>query len=110
MHSWSQVPQALLHASQQQDFVNPVHHKEQRSRVRIQSFEEQNLIKITAKTKSLTIDSLKIEFTSSRLILACSNLGGVYPFLNHSFSMTSAIVIRCFISLTKRYNWREREK
>lgn len=44
-----------------------------------------------------TPDSLKMAFTSSRLTTACSKLGGLYPFLNQSFSMTSEIVIRCLI-------------
>jgi len=47
------------------------------------------------KTSEVTPDSLKISWTSSRLTSTVSKLGGWYPFLNHSFSMTSEIVIRC---------------
>ena len=43
----------------------------------------------------LTPDSSKIASTSSRLTSAFSYLGALYPFLNHSFSMTSANVILC---------------
>lgn len=42
-----------------------------------------------------TPDSLKIASTSSRLTSAVSKCGGWYPFLNHSFSMISGIVMRC---------------
>jgi len=51
------------------------------------------------QNQRLTKDSLKIEFTSSRLTLSCSNTGGLYPFLNQSFSTISAIVILCYVSL-----------
>ena len=51
---------------------------------------------IGTTTRILAPDSSKMASTSSRLTSACSKLGGLYPFLNHSFSMTSAIVILYF--------------
>lgn len=53
MHSWSQVQQAPLLASQQQYYLNPVHHREHRDKSKIQSLDEQNLIKITKILKDL---------------------------------------------------------
>ena len=46
--------------------------------------------------KILAPDSSKIASQSSWLTSVCSKLGGLYPFLNHSFSMTLAIVNPCF--------------
>jgi hypothetical protein len=88
-HSW---PLVFLHAFRQQAVLDPGS---------LQTMLSKYIHHVMIHTarwegeKNLTPVSLNIELTSSRLTSAVSNLGGWYPFLNHSLLITSAIVILC---------------
>nr|DAD33917.1 TPA_asm: hypothetical protein HUJ06_012768 [Nelumbo nucifera] len=56
------------------------------------------LMSVLKYARIITPDSLKIASTSARLTSSDSKTGGLYPFLNHSFPMTSEIEILCFRS------------